>query len=214
MQNFRLMWRVVTSAIKASIMLLMLFFALSAWLPVPADTGPVEGKPNSLTGASDQSWHSVSSKLGHFTALMPGDVGKSKHESEAHQSTSYFSSIQDGKTTDYFLSFTKHDARYLNHRSQDKLLKDAMELNVSLLLGKIVKRKFFDWNGNQAIEFEFVGFARSKKHSQEGRNRDLSGKGRVILANGLEYVLIYTTTKPSVGAACDKFFRSFSANAN
>jgi hypothetical protein len=185
---------------------------LLAFLTSPAAfADPVELVKSSVasTTTSDQSWHTVASKSGRFTVLMPGEVRKSKHESEVHQSTSYFSSIEDGKSTDFFLSYTKHDASYLNRRSPDKLLKDAMELNASLMLGKIAKRKYLDWHGNKAVEFEFVGYARSKKRSKEGRYCDLHGKGRIILANGLEYALICTTTKPAIGAACDKFFGSF-----
>ncbi|HEY9719390.1 MAG TPA: hypothetical protein V6C69_18070 [Trichormus sp.] len=192
---------------------LILLFVFSVCPAAFADPSELEKSPMLSTTVPDQAWHSVSSKSGHFTVLMPGEVRKSKHESAVHQSTSYFSSVQDGKSTDFFLSYTKHDASYLNRRSQDKLLKDAMELNVSLMFGKIVKRKYVDWHGNQAVEFEFVGYARSKKHSKEGRNCDLHGKGRIILANGLEYALICTTTKPGIGAACDKFLASFATNS-
>jgi hypothetical protein len=204
-------FRAAAPRIEVSTKFLILFFAFLACPAAVADPGELEKSPVASTRASDQSWHSVASKSGHFTVLMPGEVRKSKHESEVHQSTSYFSSIEDGKSTDFFLSYTKHDASYLNRRSQDKLLKDAMELNVSLMLGKIVKRKNVVWHGNQAVEFEFVGYARSKKHSKEGRNCDLHGKGRIILVNGLEYALICSTTKPAVGAAGDKFLGSFVA---
>lgn len=171
--------------------------------------GELVNEPGPQAAASAQQWHQVSSRSGHFTVEMPGEVRKSKHESDIHQSTSYFASIQDGKPTDFILSCTKHDSGYLTRRSQDKLLKDAMELNVSLVLGKIVKHRYVTWQGNQSVEFEFVGYSRSKKHSPEGRNYDLHGKGRIILAGGLEYALICTTMKPAVGAACDKFLRSF-----
>ena len=202
--------RHVGATVSSISLALLLSVSISVWPAACADEAPAAAPAAGAPAvAADNAWHTVSSKHGQFTVLLPGEVSKSKHESDNHESTNYFSSIKDGKPTDFLVSYTKYGSNYLSKRSKEKLLKDAMEMNVSILLGKIVKRKNLSWNSCQAIEFEFEGFGRSKKHAKAGKARDLRGKGRIILANDMEYALICTTTKPSLGAVCNQFFESF-----
>jgi hypothetical protein len=158
--------------------------------------------------ASSSSWQDITSKHGQCRVLMPDKTTKTRQESGSHQTTTYIGTA-DGIT--YELAYTVYTSEYLRRKARTRLLKEAIQLTVSTMLGKVTTEKTFDFQGNEAIAFDFEGIQPGKAGAAENRQR-ARGRGRAIWANGIEYVLTCKGSEPETNSDCSKFLDSFKIN--